>query len=110
MHSWLLWLPACLRQIENFALKEPTKKPIWMTTTLRFEPSSNADIDDLGSRAAQELGWRILDRRSMTAALKTSLTALGVQPSKLGWSDNSQFQPYVYTEFNNALLAMLCYK
>jgi hypothetical protein len=99
-------------QIETFPslLKEPTRKtPIWMTTTWRYDSERSAgDELEYGAQAATELGWRVLDRRSITRPLWDAVSATGGDPMHVAWSDPAHFQPYVYSQITNALLAMLC--
>ncbi len=53
------------------------------------------------------LGWRVLDRRTMTAHLQRDLEA-GGNALRVGWRDDGHFQAYVSAEFNNLLMAGMC--
>jgi hypothetical protein len=93
------------------SVKQPGKVPIWATTTLNQHGKGAAPPRDglLGAPylAALQLGWRVLDRHGMTVALKRHLQDVGL-PLEFGWADQLHFRPFVYEEFNNMLLNILC--
>ena len=85
--------------------------PIWATTTASKSLQDRAPPRDgmLGSTylAARDMQWRILDRYGISEALKDHFAAVEL-PREFGWVDALHFRPFVYQEFNNVLLNMLC--
>lgn len=61
-----------------------------------------------GYRAAQELGWTLLDRHGITAAARRSLEAVGVTGPAALMRDHIHYWPFVQHEVNNVLLNLLC--
>jgi hypothetical protein len=80
-------------------------KPVWMTTTVGF--LGRKDLE-LGTQAAHELGWPILDRKAIVQALLGKLNETGVDIQHGGYVDNMHFTGFPYQEMNNALYNMLC--
>ena len=85
--------------------------PIWATTTASKSPQDRAPPRDgmLGSTylAARDMQWRILDRYGISESLKRHHDEVEL-PREFGWVDALHFRPFVYEEFNNVLLNMLC--
>ncbi len=53
------------QQIAGFKVKDPSRKPIWMTSTFKRNPPSGEGVradQGFGTQAAYELGWDIVDR------------------------------------------------
>jgi hypothetical protein len=96
------------QQLKDFpGLLRPGKLPIWMSTTRLRDDPDNIHPDDIGTKAAAGLGWPILDRRVMTLRLDAALQAIN-NPIYYGWCDSAHFQSYVYANFNNAMLQLMC--
>ena len=58
--------------------------------------------------ATQQLGWRVLDRNTITKRLKQALALRGLNGTDLGYVDYAHLAPFVNTEINNVLLNMIC--
>jgi hypothetical protein len=86
-------------------LKPGAPKPVWMTTTVAFLDHADKEI---GTVAAQELGWPILDRKGMNQNLIDRLHTLDVELRQGGYVDNMHFTGFPYQEMNNALYNLLC--
>ncbi len=50
----------------------------------------------------------MLHRGAITHTLREYVRARGQEPVGHGWVDEAHFQAFVYAEFNNALLNLLC--
>jgi hypothetical protein len=81
--------------------------PIWATTT-KFRDKDIPEPLEPAVIAARRLGWRVLDRNTITGRLKQTLASRGLNGSDLGYVDYAHLAPFVNTEINNVLLNMLC--
>jgi hypothetical protein len=93
-----------MRAVEQL-VKPGGPKPLWMTTTVGFLGRKDLEI---GTRAAHEFGWPILDRKSMIQRLLDTLNETGVDIRHGGYVDNMHFTGFPYQEMNNALYNLLC--
>ncbi len=82
------------------------KTPIWKTSCVNYgHPFPDKEF---GTQAAQQLGYRVFDRKALTRALKRDQEALGYAHGELGFVDDVHLQPYVNAEMNNLLLNFIC--
>ncbi len=81
--------------------------PIWATTT-QFRDKDAPELLEPAVIATRQLGWRVLDRNTITARLKQTLASRSLNGTDLGFVDYAHLAPFVNTEINNVLLNMIC--
>lgn len=87
---------------------------IWATTPVHIPnpPYNDGNCAHItfgnGFQAAYTLGWRMLDRYGITAALKTSLEGMGISFQAAAMRDETHAWPFVQNEITNVLLNELC--